>query len=80
MTPEEWQSLLANSALFNWWKKQYEIYEVEFLQEIGPYQDSVSPRDAYLLYIKNVYKIQLHFSRPLMNGARMANIYPTANN
>ena len=70
----ELQSLLANAALFNWWRMEYSAFERDFLFEISPYKGNTSKRDAYLLYIKNVHKIQLYYSKPLITNAKKTNI------
>tara|TARA_R110002051_G_scaffold297564_2_gene363941 strand:+ start:12649 stop:12975 length:327 start_codon:yes stop_codon:yes gene_type:complete len=70
----ELQCLLANAALFNWWRMEYSAFERDFLFEITPYGGNTSEKDAYLLYIKNVHKIQLYYSKPLIMNAKKTNI------
>lgn len=70
----ELQSLLANATLFNWWRMEYSAFERDFLFEIKPSSGNTSERDAYLLYIKNVSKIQLYYSKPLIEKAKKTNI------
>ena len=78
MTPEGLQSLIANTILFNWWQKEYAKMEADFLIEITPYQDSISKKDAYLQYVRNVFKIHLYFSKPLITNAKKTNITPNS--
>ena len=73
-TQKELQLTLANTALFNWWRMEYSAFERDFLFEISPYKGQTSERDAYLLYIKNVHKIQLYYSKPLITNAIKNNI------
>ena len=70
------QSMVANTSLFNWWYKEYAKFENDFLIEITPYQDAVSKTDAYLQYVRNVHKIHLYYSKPLIKHAKNLNIIP----
>ncbi|PIB28888.1 hypothetical protein BFP77_08200 [Maribacter sp. 4U21] len=71
---QEVQSLLANAALFNWWRMEYTQFERDFLFEVAPYKGQISPKDAYLLYVKNIHKIQLYYSKPLIDNAKKTSI------
>jgi len=71
---KELQSLAANSALFAWWREQYSKYEEEFLEEMRPYMATTNKNDAYMLYIKNVHRIQLYYSKPLIIKAKSQNL------
>ena len=75
----ELQSLTANSALFAWWREQYTKYELAFMEEIRPYMATTKKADAYLLYIKNVHKIQLYYSKPLIIKAKNQNLWVNHN-
>lgn len=70
----EYQQMIANASLFSWWNDSLSRLELEFLQEIEPYTATVTPREAKLLYIKNVIKIDLYFSKPLKLEALKLNI------
>lgn len=71
---EPLQSLTANTSLFNWWKIEYAKFEQDFMIEIAPYKNNISKKDAYLQYVRNVHKIQLYYSKPLISQAKKTNI------
>lgn len=70
----DFQKLLANAVLFNYWFSQYRKYELEFVQEAQPYLSLEDHFSLIKLYEKNVWKVNYHYSKKLINNARKLNI------
>lgn len=66
---EEFQSLLANTALNKWWLQNLEMLENEFKAEAQPYINDASLRE-YLseLWFKNIIKLMPYYSPPLFKN------------
>jgi hypothetical protein len=67
--PSQVQLLMANNGLFIWWNGNLEVVEEEFRQEAQPYLHTMTPQDAYKLYIKNTAKLAFYYSSPLFERA-----------
>ena len=73
----DYQMLLADTGLSNWFITQYRYLEQAFLQEYRPYRDKgrVGTEDAMPLYTKNVIRIkQCYYCLPLLTAARKKKI------
>lgn len=64
------QKALCNRALFNWWKAELGMYEIEFLQATEPYVDVLDARKAKELYADTIIPIFDYFPRPLLKAAQ----------
>lgn len=63
------QMLLCNQQLFSWWRHQLAMIEEDFKEEIRPYLDTVTAKDALLLYAKNTSKLALYYNTDLIKAA-----------
>ena len=72
---KDWQMLLADAALFNWFITEYRKLEDEFLWDYAPYSNErTKPQEAHIIYVKSVCKIQRYHCWPLMVKARSKEI------
>ena len=76
---EDFQKLLANASLFNYWYKQYQKYEAEFLEEVQPFLVLKDPDSLKKLYEKNVWKVKYEYSKILIDKARKLTLNPQLN-
>lgn len=76
---QELQSLIANTALFNWWKQEYDRLESEFLADIDPYIGKIDVQYLRTLHDKKVVQIGGYFSIPLIKNAKKQIIIPQIN-
>lgn len=64
------QAILANTALYSWWIREYRILEAEFITKATPYIGKVSPDELFTLYDKETERIAAYYSRTLIQKAR----------
>jgi len=64
------QKLLANTALFNWWYRQYQMLEVEFMEEVQTYSGITSDIAIRRYHTDKVINIAKVYSKPLLTAAR----------
>lgn len=66
---KSFQQLLANTAYFNWFMKEYKRLELEFLQDIEPFIGQAGKEDIREIYEDKTAQIVMFFSRPLKKEA-----------
>jgi hypothetical protein len=76
---EDFQKLLANNDLYNYWRAQYNIYEHKFIQEVAPYRDLKDRESLKKLYEKTIWETKCTYSKILMQNARKLNLTPSLN-
>ncbi|MBK5213403.1 MAG: hypothetical protein JJE55_07065 [Flavobacteriaceae bacterium] len=76
---EDFQKLLANTALFNYWREAFEKYEMRFVELAKPFYNKSDPADLKKLYESTVWEVKYHYSRPLFTNARKLNLNPILN-
>lgn len=76
---EQFQSLLANSALFHWWNNQYYVLEAQFLEDIESYVANSDTKHLRDLYDSKMATIALYYSKPLIKKAIKQNLTPELN-
>lgn len=64
------QKLLANAALFNWWYRQYQLLEAEFMEEAENYTGRADLISIRKYHENKMITIRRVYSKPLMNAAR----------
>ena len=62
------QKTLISQPLFNWWKKELEKLELEFIQDMEALQDH-NPKGCMQAYNFTTKRIYNHFSKPLIKKA-----------
>lgn len=75
------QRLLTSPALFNWWFSEYRKLELVFLEMTEPYTGTISKKEAERLYLFEVIKINMAYSKALIYCAKhkSQNINPILN-
>ncbi|HIB37598.1 hypothetical protein [Mesonia sp.] len=73
-TEADLQSIIANSALFNWWAHEYKILEDDFKKKTAPYIGKVEPQELFRLYDQETEKIASYYSKTLINKSRKTKI------
>lgn len=63
------QQLVANTAYFNWFMKEYRRLELEFLQDVEPFIGQATKDDIRELYDEKTGQIAMYFSKPLKEQA-----------
>lgn len=76
---EHLQSLLANTALYNWWNQQYQALETQFLEDVEPYLTKSNIEHLRDLYDSKMATIVMYYSKPLIKQARKLNLNPEMN-
>jgi len=76
---EDFQKLLANAALFNYWQAAYRNYEIMFIAQAKPFYNKAAPADLKKLYESTVWEVKHHYSLPLVKNARKLNLNPILN-
>ncbi|AUS06455.1 hypothetical protein [Pseudotamlana carrageenivorans] len=67
--PSGLQKLITCQPLFNWWLKELEKYELQFLKDVSEYNTAMSAYEALKLYLSYTDKINNRFSKPLLKYA-----------
>jgi hypothetical protein len=60
------QKALVSKHLFNWWQREFEKLETEFVESIQPYAHVMDKQEALKIYNRTVTKIYKRFSKPLI--------------
>jgi hypothetical protein len=76
---EELQSLLANTSLYNWWNKQHNVLEAQYLEDVEPYLAKSDIKQLRDLYDSKMATIVMYYSKPLVKQARKLNLNPEMN-
>lgn len=76
---QQFQSMFANTALFNWWNQEYSRLEAEYLEDYDPYFAKMDVKDLLDQYENRVFKIFNYYSKPLIKQARKQNLIPQFN-
>ncbi|AUS04515.1 hypothetical protein [Pseudotamlana carrageenivorans] len=63
------QKLLSCVPLFNWWYKQLDHFEKQFIEEATPFKGAISPQVAQDFYRETISGIYSIFSKPLIKKA-----------
>ena len=74
----DFQKLLANSSLFNYWQEEFRIYELDFVRA-GQVYTKPDPEGMKKLYERFVWQVKSHFSKTLLESARKMNLNPQLN-
>lgn len=75
----DFQKLLSNTALFNYWLQAYRKYELLFIEQAKPFYNRSNPEDLKKLYESTVWEVKHHYSLPLIKSARKLNLNPILN-
>lgn len=64
------QKLLTCQPLFNWWRRELDRLEREYLKEVQPYKDLLDSSTSRAMYSSSVVKIYNRFSNSLIKQAK----------
>jgi len=73
------QKILANTAIWHWWRKEYDKLELEFIAEIKAYIGQVNVEFLRAHHDKKIVHIAIYFPKPLIKQARKLNLTPQIN-
>lgn len=76
---DDFQKLLANAKLFQYWHEKYQLYELDFIEEVHPFLKLRDPQSFKKLYEKNVWKVKYEYSKILFDEARKLTLNPELN-
>ncbi len=76
---DNFQQLLANTALFNYWLKMYREYEVEFCMCASQLKEYPGAEDMKKLYEKYVWNVKQYYSKKLIENATKLTLNPQLN-
>ncbi len=76
---QDFQKLLSNTSLYNWWLEQYEMHEKDFVKDAEPYAALRKPKSLIKLYESIVWNVKYYYSDQLMVQARKLNLNPQLN-
>lgn len=74
ITENDFQKLIANNQIFNWWHSMYMCLELVYLSDMAGYEDLTDRSTAVEFYKETVRKVDSYYPKKLLNKARKLKI------